>query len=138
MSALSEKGTDTPLDTAIQCAHFADRIENTVFELHGRAIHVIDRFMDTGSDVTVLAVEIANPRVKILPGLVVSAFPFLNPMLRLVKNDVNPIGDNSRLALDKVARIFKIVRQLIGMGDRMADLPPRFAPEQVPDCTTNR
>ena len=138
MSALSEKSTDTPLDTAIQCAHFADRIENTVLEFHGRAIHVIDRFMDTGSDVTVLAVEIANPRVKILPGLVVSAFPFLNPMPRLVENDMNPIGDDPRLTLDKVTRIFEIIRQLIGMSDRMTDLPPGFTPEQVSEGTANR
>ena len=138
MSALSEKSTDTPLDTTIQGAHFADRIKNTVLELHGSAIHVIDRFMNTGRDVTVLAVKIANPRVQTLPGFVVSAFPFLNPMLRLVENDVNPIGDNSRLTLDKITRIFEIIRQLVGMSDRMTDLPPGFAPEQVSNGTTNR
>jgi len=86
----------------------------------------------------VLAMKVANPRVKTLPGFLVSPFPFLNPMLRLVENDVNPIGDNSRLTLDKVTRIFEIIRQLIGMSYRMTDLPPGFTPEQVSEGTTNR
>lgn len=61
MSTLSEKRTDGSLDTAVQGAHFDDRIEDAVLKVHGCPIHIIDRFMDSGRDVTVHALKIVNP-----------------------------------------------------------------------------
>src|SRR5262245_33119693 len=110
---LTEQRANALLDTAIQSAHFTQRIQNALLYTDGGAAHPVHRMVDAGRHLLIHGFYFVSACPVTLAGLAVSAFAFLDTTAGLVDYVVNPASDNPGLLLHVIPHFIDIVCHFI-------------------------